>query len=148
MEAVKLKKKIIILQLFSFVLSTLPLILTFVFRWEKYVVTQSDNFKLMIGGSIIMILLLLKSLDKLKLPSKRIFTYLFLLLMCYLLSNILNDATLIIAMATLGEILDMSCQPFIHKYKQELLSINISNTTSKQVVNELKDILMDYKGRS
>ncbi|MBQ7308217.1 MAG: hypothetical protein IJW82_06810 [Clostridia bacterium] len=149
MEVKKIKKKILLFQILSFVLTLLPLLLTLFFRWDKYIQTQVDGIKLGIGGILILILFLLKSLDKIKLPPNRLFTYLFLLLMCYLLSNILNDATFIFGMATLGEILDLVlCQPFIKKYKQELLSKKISNDTSKQVVSELKEILTEFKGRS
>ena len=139
----KLKRKIILMEILSFVLTILPLIITVVCRLDVYVKTPGDAVKLSVGGIIVLVLLFFKAIGKLKMPAKRVVLYLFFLCLCYFLQAILNDAMLLLAMATLGEVLDIIiCQHLLRKWKEDLLLEKGATKTTAKV----KEMLDNYVG--
>ena len=147
MEAKKLKRKIILMQILSFILSIAPLVVTVACKWNDYVRVPSDAIKLTIGGIIVLVLIFFKAIGKLKMPQKRVILYLFLLLMCYLLTTILADATFLIAMATLGEIADMCiCQHFIKKWKDQYQIEKNADATTAKMKKEMESMFDKFLG--
>lgn len=131
------------MEIISFILTILPLIITVACRWDVYVKTPGDAIRLSIGGVIVLVLLFFKAIGKLKMPGRRVVRYTFFLCMCYFLQAILNDAMLLIAMALLGEVLDiLICQHFLRKWKEDLLLEKGAIKTTAKV----KEMLDDYVG--
>ncbi|MBE6673528.1 MAG: hypothetical protein E7596_00305 [Ruminococcaceae bacterium] len=110
--------KIPFLYLLSFVLSIGPVVLYFMLNIENYIQTVSDGIKLALGATILMVIVLLKVLGKLKLPS-RIYLFGITFLLCYLLASILKDLIIFSLLALIGEILDCICQALIKKAKED-----------------------------
>lgn len=147
MELKKLKKRIILMQMLSFLVSILPLLITVVLRWDNYIQKPSDAVKLSIGGIVIIVLIFLKAIGKLRMPQKRVIIYSFMLVMCYLLSTILNDITFLIFMATIGEVLDLViCQPILNKAKEQLVLEKNADATTNRMKKEMKNLLDEYSG--
>lgn len=147
MKLKQLKMKIILMQITSFIVSIAPLLITVAFRWDKYVQVPSDAVKLTTAGAILVILLFLKTINRLRMPQKRVVLYLFLLIMCYLLTTILVDITFLVAMATLGEILDMLiCQHFIKKWKEAYVVERNASATTEQVKKEVRSLFDEFIG--
>lgn len=147
MEAKKLKKKIILMQILSFLVSIAPLVVTVALRWNRYIQVPSDAVRLSIGGIFVVILIFLKAIGRLKMPQKRVVLYLILLAMFYFLETILADATFLIAMATLGEIVDMLlCQHFIKKWKEQYTAEKTADATTDKVKKEVKAMFDEYVG--
>jgi hypothetical protein len=143
MEARKLKRRIVLLQIFSFIASIAPLAVAAAMNWNDYIKEPSDAVKLSLGGIIVAVLFLLKAIGKLKMPKKRVIAYLLALVVCYLLSVILDDIVFLLGMATLGEVIDLVFfQRPIRKMKEALQL----EKTGEVVGDKLENILQKYLG--
>lgn len=109
--------KIPFLYLLSFVLSIGPVISYFLLNLDAYVQTVAQGIKLASGFAILMIIVLLKVLGKLKIPS-RIYLFGIVFLLSYLLAAILKDLIIFSFLALVGEILDSICQALIKRAKE------------------------------
>lgn len=129
----QMKNKLRILTILSFVTSILPVVLVVGINWDVYVKTTGDAVKLTFGGIIAVFLVLLKVMDKLKVPNK------FVLLgsvfvMSYLLQSILQDLTLLSGMAFLGEVLDcFFFQTPIKKLREAIMIEKTADATSSKI---------------
>ena len=129
----QMKNKLRILTILSFVTSILPIVLVVGINWDVYVKTTGDAVKLTFGGIIAGFLVLLKVMDKLKVPNK------FVLLgsvfvMSYLLQSILQDLTLLSGMAFLGEALDcFFFQTPIKKLREAIMIEKTADATSSKI---------------
>ena len=138
-----MRLKLIVLYLFSFIFSTAPLVITFILNKEEYITTPSDTFKLCIGGMIAVILIALKAVGKLKLPSG-IVLYGIAFALSYLLEAILTDLMLLSGMALLGEIIDAAIfKPLIARTNEKM---NISKTADA-TAEQIRAVLDEYMGR-
>ena len=118
--------KIFILYLISFAFSVGPLFTYLIVNKDRYFCTKYDAIKLFSGGLIIIIMLLLKTLKKLKIPTGVSFFGLICML-SYLLSPIIQDLTVLSFLALVGEIGDSIMQAIISKEKRKLFAKEISN---------------------
>ena len=129
----QMKNKLRILTILSFVTSILPVVLVVGINWNTYVETTGDAVKLTCGGIIAVFLVLLKVMDKLKVPNK------FVLLgsvfvMSYLLQSILQDLTLLSGMALLGEVLDCFLfQTPIKRLREAIMIEKTADATSSKI---------------
>lgn len=139
----KLKKQLIILSLLSYVASIAPLVVAVVLNWNSYTKTPSDTIKLCLGGVIAFGLMLLKSVDKLKVPNKIVGLSVALLL-CWLLDSLVKDLILLLSMALLGEILDAV---FFAKSKKELKEKISIEKSSDATAGKVEEIFKKYSGR-
>ncbi len=101
----KNKTKLFFMEGGGFLASVTPLAVVFFLNLERYVQSTRDGWKLGFGGIIVAVLILLKVLGKLKLPS-HVTTVAVVTLLSWLLSSLLADLTLLCSMYLVGEILD------------------------------------------
>ncbi len=142
MKIRKLKWRIFMLTIFSFLFSVAPFAVTVISRWGIYVQAPSDAIKLSVGGIMVLVLMFLKVIGRLKLPQKRIATYLFLLALFYALSNILNDLVLLIGMLAIGELIDLIIfQTALKKSREKLLLEKTGDAVSEKVETIVKKYL-------
>ena len=118
--------KIFILYLISFAFSVGPLFTYLIVNKDRYFCTKYDAIKLFSGGLIIIIMLLLKTLKKLKIPTGVSFFGLICML-SYLLSPVIQDLTVLSFLALVGEIGDSIMQSIISKEKRKIFAKEISN---------------------
>ncbi len=122
--------KIFILYLISFAFSIGPLFTYLIVNRDRYFCTKYDAIKLFSGGLIIMVMLLLKTLKKLKIPTGVSFFGLICML-SYLLSPVIQDLTVLSFLALVGEIGDSIMQSIISKEKRKLFAREISNQINR-----------------
>ncbi len=122
--------KIFILYLISFAFSIGPLFTYLIVNRDRYFCTKYDAIKLFSGGLIIMVMLLLKTLKKLKIPTGVSFFGLICML-SYLLSPVIQDLTVLSFLALVGEIGDSIMQSIISKEKRKLFANEISNQINR-----------------
>lgn len=101
----KNKMKLFLMECGGFLASVIPLAVVFFLNLDRYVQSTRDGWKLGFGGMIVAVLILLKVLGKLRLPS-HITTVAVVTLLSWLLSSLLKDLTLLCAAYLVGEILD------------------------------------------
>ena len=89
----------------GFFVSAAPLAAVFFLNLDRYVQSTRDGWKLGLGGGIVAVLILLKALGRLKLPS-HVTTVAVVTLLSWLLSSLLSDLTLLCAAYLVGEGLD------------------------------------------
>ena len=122
--------KIFVLYLISFAFSVGPLFTYLIVNRDRYFCTKYDAIKLFSGGLIIIIMLLLKTLKKLKIPTGVSFFGLICML-SYLLSPVIQDLTVLSFLALVGEIGDSIMQAIISKEKRKLFAREISNQINR-----------------
>lgn len=133
MNVKKMKSRLILLQIGSFIVSIAPLVIVLIINWGKYTKTPGETVKLCIGGIMVAFFIFLKVIGKLKMP-RRIVLFGVVFIMAYLLQAIMNDMILLSGMALLGEFIDMVCfQGFIKKLKENILVGKTANATTDQV---------------
>lgn len=133
MNVKKMKSRLILLQIGSFIVSIAPLVIVLIINWGKYTKTPGETVKLCIGGIMVAFFIFLKVIGKLKMP-RRIVLFGVVFIMAYLLQAIMNDMLLLSGMALLGEFIDMVCfQGFMKKLEENILVGKTANATTDQV---------------
>lgn len=129
----KMKNKLVILTLLSFIVSVLPLACVIGFNWNVYVQTTSDAVKLTCGGVIALFLIFMRVIGKLRIPNKFVLLG-SVFLMSYLLQAIIQDLTILSGMALLGEVLDcLLFQTPIKKLREAILIEKTADATSSKI---------------
>ncbi len=137
-ELCRERRRLILLSVGGFLASILPLALLLALRWEKYTAVPGGAVRLCFGGGVIAVLILLKVLGKLKLPS-RLTVMVTALVLVYLLEALLFDVTLILWMAILGETLDTFLfSPFLRRTRARMERLRQADVTAGAVEELLK----------
>ena len=126
------KIRIPILYLLSFAVSVLPVAIYFFANADRYFVTVPDKVKLTCGLVCMLVIVFLKVMGKLKMPSRAVL-FALVMVMCYLLERVLDDLIVFSFLALIGEILDMICQHFIKKAKEERMLQKSADRTAKEI---------------
>ena len=126
------KFKIPLLYMLSFVLSILPVSIYFFANADRYFITVPDRVKLTVGLACMAFIVLLKVMGKLKMPSRAVL-FALITVLCYLLERVLDDLIVFSFLALVGEILDMICQHFINRAKEERLLQKSADRTAKEI---------------
>ena len=126
----------IILYALSFALSVLPVAIYFFANADRYFVTISDRVRLSVGLIALCVIVLLKAMGQLRVPSRAVL-FAFVMVMCYLLERVLDDLIIFSFLALVGEVLDMICQHFIKKAKEEKLL----QKSAERTANEIERVL-------
>ena len=104
---------------------------------DKYVSTTYEGIKLFSGGVILSVILLLKVIGKLKIPSGVcLFGILFVL--SYLFSAILQDLMIFSLLAFCGEVADSVVGIFIAKERRRIMEQRSAELTAKEVERVLR----------
>lgn len=130
------KSKIPLLYCLSFVLSVLPVSTYFFVNSDRYIKTIPDRIKITAGLVILSVIVILKVIGKLKMPSRTVL-FGFVFIMCFLLGRVLNDLIVFSFLALVGEILDSICQIYIRRERERILTEKAANATA----DKLKKIL-------
>ena len=128
--------KIPFLYLLSFVASVLPVALYFFANADRYFVTVSDRVRLSVGIVCLCVIVLLKAMGKLKMPSRAVL-FAFVMVMCYLLERVLDDLIIFSFLALVGEILDIGCQYLIRREREKKLVEKTAQATTAQITKIL-----------
>lgn len=126
------KLKLPLLYLISFALSIGPIAVFVFFNIDNYITSVEDAIKLSAGGVIAVILVLLKVLGKLKIPS-RVSVLACIFLLSYLLNPILEDLAILSFLALLGEGLDTVFSILIKREKGHREKEKIAKATSDAI---------------
>ncbi|MBQ9703505.1 MAG: hypothetical protein IJV68_03060 [Clostridia bacterium] len=130
-----MKKRVLILFLYicSFVCSVAPIVVYFAINSGKYIKSYEDTFKLCFGGLICLVLLALKVIGKLKLPSSTV-TFGIVFLLAYLLKSITDDLLVFSFLALIGDIADKVFFMIpISKMKKNIENEKLSTLTADKV---------------
>ena len=128
--------KMIILYALSFALSVLPVAIYFFANADRYFVTVSDRVRLSVGLVALCVIVILKAMGQLRVPSRAVL-FAIVMVMCYLLERVLDDLIIFSFLALVGEVLDMICQHFIKKAKEERLL----QKSAEKTANEIERVL-------
>lgn len=126
------KFKIPLLYLLSFALSILPVAIYFFLNRERYFVTLPERVKLTTGLVCLGVIVLLKVMGKLKMPSRAVLFGL-VFIMCYLMESVLNDLLVFSFLALVGEIMDMICQFFIRRAREERIAEKTADKAAEKI---------------
>lgn len=130
------KLKIPLLYLLSFALSIFPVAIYFFLNRERYFVTLPERVKLTTGLVCLGVIVLLKVMGKLKTPSRAVLFGLVFIL-CYLMESVLNDLLVFSFLALVGEIMDMICQVFVKRAKEEKATEKMAQATTAEITKIL-----------
>ena len=132
------KTKLFFLCVGGFLSSTMPLAALLIMKWEEYTAEPGSGVKLCFGAIAILVLLALKVLGKLKLPS-RVTVMAISLVIVYLLEALLADLTLILLVATIGEAVDAFLfSPFAKRCRARIGIMKHADATADRVEELLK----------
>lgn len=138
----KEKRKLFFLCVGGFLASALPLFSLLVLRWDTYTSVPGGAVRLCFGGAAIALLILLKVLGKIKLPSRLCVMGISLVLV-YLLEGLLADLTLILWVALIGEATDaLFFAPLAKKTRKRIEVACQADATADRV----EELLKTYAG--
>lgn len=138
----KMKAKLVLLHISSFVVSILPIVLIVAFNWNHYVKTPSSTVSLAVGGSLAMLFLLAKALGKLPDKTKRVVKYGVFFGLVILLDPIIQDLKILSGGAFLGELLDsVFFERQIKKLKQNLQADNTATMTVNKISEQVEALV-------
>lgn len=124
--------KIFLLYVLSFLCSIGPVSVYFFINWDRYVQTVPEKIKLSCGIVCLLVIVLLKVMGKLRLPSRAaLFGIIFV--MCYLLEAIINDLLVLSFLALVGELLDAICQLFLRRAKKKQNNEELAETVANAI---------------
>lgn len=136
------KRRVILLSVLGFLATLLPLLSLLLLRWERYTAVSGGALRLCLGGGVIALLMLLKVMGKLKLPS-RLTVFALSLVLVYLLEALIADLSLILWMAMLGEALDAFLfAPLLRRARERLGRLRQADVTADAV----EELLKNYRG--
>ena len=135
----KERAKLFFLVTGGFLSSVMPLVVLFFMKWDEYVTAVPGGaIRLSLGGGIIGILILLKVLGKMKLPS-RLCVMAVALVMVYLLEAVLRDLSLILWVAIAGEAMDAFLfSPFARRVRERIAIAKQADATADRVEELLR----------
>lgn len=138
MKKTKYKGRLFLLYILSFLSSVLPLGICLFLKREEYFKTVGESVKLALGGTILLLFVIIKVLGKLRIPGRSaLFGIVFVL--SYLLESVLRDLTLLSGLALLGECIDqMLFQGSIRRTKELMLIEKSADVTSEKIEEVLK----------
>ena len=124
--------KIFLLYILSFFCSIGPVSVYFLINWDRYVQTVPEKIKLSCGIVFLLIIVILKVMGKLRLPSRAaLFGIIFV--MCYLLEAIIDDLLILSFLALVGELLDAICQLFLRRAKKKQNNEELAETVANAI---------------
>ena len=124
--------KIPLLYVLSFALSVLPVAVYFFANADRYFVTVPDRVRLTVGLVCLAVIVFLKIMGKLRMPSRAVL-FGFVMVMCYLLERVLDDLVVFSFLALVGEVLDMVCQHYIRKAREEKQLEKSAKRTAEEI---------------
>ncbi len=142
----KLRIKLIVLYVLSFLVSIAPLAVVLIINWGNYTSTVTDTLKLSFAGVMAVVFLFLKVVGKLKMPRRVVF-YGILCLFIWLLQPVIGDLLLLAGMAFLGELVDfIFFQSAIKRTKERIHIEKQTESTSDAIEKKMESMFEKYMG--
>ena len=142
----KLRVRLVILYVLSFIVSVAPLLVVLIVNWGEYTNTVSDAVKLSCAGVMIAVFLFLKVVGKLKMPRRVVF-YGLLCLLVWLLQPVMGDLLLLSGMAFLGELIDfIFFQSAIKRTREKIHIEKQTESTAGVVEDQMEAMFKKYMG--
>lgn len=138
------KLRLILLRIGSFLASILPLVILMIVKWDTYTATPSKTVKLLAGGVLVAVLIVMNLLHRLKFPNGFVFCVV-LLIVLYLLKDLLLDVLIILLLETVGQLIDFL---FFSRAIKKTEEARLSQDTADRTVTEMKEVLDEYFGRT
>ena len=139
-----LKLRLAFLHIGSFIVTIAPVLIFVICNWGSYVKTGADTVKISLGLVIAIILVLLKVIGKLKMPS-RVVTYSVICIMSYFLYPLIQDIVWLSALCLAGEVLDLLIfQKPIKSTKERITIEKTSDATTEKVSAEVRKMFEEY----
>ena len=95
-----------LLQMGGFLTSIAPIVATVIIKWDSYTSTPTRSVSLGVGGVMAVILILIKTLNKIPKGTKPIIGYAIAFALVAMLEPLILDLKLLLGMALIGEGLD------------------------------------------
>ncbi len=137
----KLTVKKILLQICGYALSIAPLAVYVGLNWQKYTATTASRVSLGVGGAMVLVLVLLKALDRMPKNVKPIIRYSVAFVIVLALEPLILDLKYLLAMALAGEVLDLACVRWAVTRTQKQIDAQITVDAQKQQQQELLDAI-------
>ncbi len=137
-----MRLKLALLHILSVLLSIGPVLTYFFLNMGKYTKTVPETVKLCAGGGLLLVIVIIKVLGKLRIPSG-VVLYGIVFLLTYLLNAIIEDIMIFALLALLGELLAMICNAVI---KAKAKKFEREKTASK-TAEEIEKIMQGANGR-
>lgn len=139
-----LKARLIFLHIGSFIITLAPVLIFIICNWGDYVKTGADTVKISLGLVIAIILVIMKVIGKLKMPS-RVVTYAVVCVMSYFLYPLIQDIVWLSALCLAGEVLDLLIFQRPIKILREKIAIEkTSDATSEKVSAQVKKMFEEF----
>ena len=136
--------RIVLLTVGGALASILPLALLLFSRWDRYTAIPAGGVRLTVGGGLIAVMLVLKVMGKLKLPS-RLSVMLVSLVLTYLLEALLSDLSLVLWAAIIGEALDtLLLAPLLRRARERLSRLQQADVTAEAMAS----LFNSFQGRA
>ena len=130
---------IVLLYLFSFLCSILPIGIVFAVNIGKYTRTLQDTVKLAFGGVVIVVFVVMKVLGKLKMPRRVVF-FAMIFALSWLFAALLEDLILISGAALLGEAVDyIIFTPMINRRRENRQAEKVADKTAEAINRVLEN---------
>lgn len=138
----RLKGRLFLLRALRLIFAIAPVLCVLLFNWHDYTDTVAETVKLGIGAIMILVIIVLKALDKLGVP-RRIVVLTITFVLVVLLENVMVDIKYIVGALLLSEVIDyIVFRPAIGKVKEALLVEKTADATAGKV----EELLTTYLG--
>ena len=131
-----MKIKLFVLYILSFSVSVLPVLIYFFSNADRYFIKEQDKVRLCSGLLLLTVIIFLKVIGKLKMPSRVAF-FGTVFILCYLLESVLGDILVFTFLALVGEIMDSICQIFIRRTREKILVMKTAQATAYEIKRSL-----------
>lgn len=130
--------KLPLLYFLSFFCSVFPVLVYFLINHERYIATRGAGVRLLFGGVLLVVILVIKSLGYLKIKSTLVF-FALAFLFSFLLESIISDLLIFSLLALIGEVLATAVRFFIKREKDK--------SGAQKTAEIIKETVFDLSGR-
>ena len=138
--------KKVLLQILGYVLSIAPLAVVFGLKWDTYTATTQSTISLGVGGAILLVLILIKSLGKVPKNIHPIIKYVVALVLVFALDPIIQDLKILLSAAIVGELIDLPIQHQV-KVTQKVIDQKATLTSIDNQTQAIVDAINKNQGR-
>ena len=132
----KLRLRLMLLYIGSFVMSVAPLLIVVIVNRHEYVRNTADAVKLSLACVMVLAFIMFKVTGKLKMPKRIVFLFI-TFIMCYFIQTLLDDLLLLSGMALLGEFIDFAGFQWAIRATKEKIAIEKSSDASASKVEKI-----------
>ena len=145
MTVKQLKRRKLIAEIVSFLVSVVPVSVVIAMRWDIYTADPGNTIKLGIGGIMVLAVVLFTIMGKLK-PPGDIAVLAFLTILFWLLRSVMDDLLLLSFMLLIGRIGDkIIMNTYVKKVREEIAAKDSAERAGKTIMDEVKSYVEGLK---